>query len=67
MSSSLIAPNAELAMADPGEIREKLEHDVDLVIDGGLGTQSPSTVIDWHDTKLRVLREGAGEIAFLQS
>ena len=67
MSSSLILPHAEFAISDPDEIRQKLEHDVDLVIDGGLGTQSPSTVIDWHETKLRVLREGAGDIAFLQS
>lgn len=65
MSSSLILPEAELPMADPGEIREKLEHEVDLVIDGGLGTLKPSTVIDWHDKQLRVLREGAGDITFL--
>lgn len=65
MSSSLILPRSELAMADPEEIRSKLEHDVDLVIDGGLGTLEPSTVLDWHDTQLRVLREGAGDIAFL--
>lgn len=66
MSSSLILPNAEFAMADPEEIRQTLEHEVDLVIDGGLGTLQPSTVIDWHDDRLRVLREGAGDIAFLQ-
>jgi len=67
MSSSLILPSAEFAMADPDEIRQQLEHDVDLVIDGGLGTQTPSTVIDWHDARLRILREGAGDIAFLSN
>lgn len=67
MSSSLILPDAEFAMADPDDIRQELEHDVDLVIDGGLGTLQPSTVIDWHDTRLRVLREGAGDITFLQN
>lgn len=67
MSSSLILPSSELAMADPEEIRHKLEHDVDLVIDGGVGTLEPSTVLDWHDTRLRVLREGAGDIAFLNN
>jgi tRNA threonylcarbamoyl adenosine modification protein (Sua5/YciO/YrdC/YwlC family) len=67
MSSSLILPGRELAMADPEEIRQQLEHEVDLVIDGGLGTIQPSTVLDWHDTQLRVLREGAGEIAFLNN
>ncbi|MFT6033766.1 MAG: tRNA threonylcarbamoyl adenosine modification protein (Sua5/YciO/YrdC/YwlC family) [Arenicella sp.] len=67
MSSSLILPGSELAMADPEVIRQQLEHDVDLVIDGGLGTLEPSTVLDWHDTRLRVLREGAGDIAFLNN
>ena len=66
MSSSLILPDAEFAMADPDEIREKLEHEVDLVIDGGLGTLQPSTVIEWLDARLQVLREGAGDIGFLQ-
>jgi len=67
MSSSLILPGTNIAMADPEKIRERLEHEVDLVIDGGIGTIEPSTVIDWHETRLRVLREGAGDIAFLQS
>ena len=67
MSSSLILPNQELAMADPDKIREELEHEVDLVIDGGVGTLVPSTVIDWHETRLRVVREGAGDVSFLQA
>ena len=65
MSSSLILPNEEMALGDPDEIREKLEHDVDLVIDGGIVTNQPSTVLDWHDETLRVMREGAGDIGFL--
>ena len=67
MSSSLILPNNDFAMGDPDEIREKLEHDVDLVIDGGIASNQPSTVIDWHDAHLRVLREGAGNIDFLNN
>lgn len=65
MSSSLILPNEELAMSDPELIRSALEHDIDLVIDGGLGVANPSTVIDWHEARLRVVREGAGDIQFL--
>jgi len=66
MSSSLILPNDELPLADPDEIREVLEHDVDLVIGGGQGPNSPSTVIDWHEARLRIVREGAGDVAFLK-
>ena len=65
MSSSLIMPGRDMAMADPDEIRERLEHDVDLVIDGGVGNHVPSTVIDWHETRLRILRAGAGDVSFL--
>lgn len=65
MSSSLILPGQEMAMADPEQIRAKLEHEVDLVIDGGIGIIEPSTVIDWHDDRLRIVRQGAGDVAFL--
>lgn len=66
MSSSLILPEQEIAMGDPDEIRNKLEHEVDLVIDGGIIANTPSTVVDWLDAKIRILRQGAGDIAFLQ-
>lgn len=65
MSSSLILPGDALPLGDPDEIRKKLEHDVDLVIDGGLGLNTPSTVIDWHEARLRIVREGAGDVSFL--
>ncbi|MFT4629737.1 MAG: tRNA threonylcarbamoyl adenosine modification protein (Sua5/YciO/YrdC/YwlC family) [Dinoroseobacter sp.] len=66
MSSSLILPNAEIAMGDPEQIREKLEHDVDLVIDAGLTGNQASTVIDWHGSELKIVRYGAGDVSFLQ-
>ncbi len=65
MSSSLILPGEDMALGDPDEIREKLEHDVDLVIDGGMVSNQPSTVIDWHAEKLEIARVGAGNIDFL--
>jgi len=65
MSSSLIMPAEELPLGDPEKIRERLEHQVDLVIDGGVITNQPSTVIDWHEERLRVLRQGLGDVAFL--
>lgn len=65
ISSSLILPGESLAMSDPEVIRETLEHDIDLVIDGGIGLPNPSTVIDWHEARLKIVREGAGDIQFL--
>ena len=66
MSASLILPNDEFALGDPDEIRAILEHEVDLVIDGGTDTNQTSTVIDWHNDRLRILRHGAGDISFLE-
>ena len=66
MSASLILPNDEFALGDPDEIRAILEHEVDLVIDGGADTNQTSTVIDWHNDRLRILRHGAGDISFLE-
>ena len=65
MSSSLILPETDFALGDPDEIREKLEHDVDLVIDGGMVSNQPSTVIDWHGEELKIARIGLGNVDFL--
>jgi len=66
MSSSLILANSDVALGDPEHIRETLEHEVDLVIDGGFLGNTPSTVIDWHGDSLQLVRTGAGDVSFLQ-
>ena len=66
MSSSLIMPESNVALGDPEQIRDVLEHDIDLVIDGGIVDNQPSTVIDWHSNVLRIVRKGAGDVSFLQ-
>jgi len=63
MSVSLILPGEELPMAEPYEIRETLEHAVDLVIDGGYCGIEPSTVVDMSNGVPEVLRVGAGDPA----
>ena len=45
MSVSLILPGQDLALNDPREIRSRLEHEVDLVIDGGYCGWEPTTVV----------------------
>ncbi len=63
MSSTLIMPGQELPLNDTIEIREQLEHDVDLVIDGGPCDAQPTTVIDLISGAPRVLRQGRGDVA----
>lgn len=49
---------------DPEEIYEDFKNEVDLMVDGGVGGNIPSTVVDCTGTELRVIRQGLGEIHF---
>lgn len=61
MSVSLILPGEKDALTDPYEMRQALEHHVDLVIDGGFGGQEPSTVISLVNEQPEILRVGCGD------
>lgn len=63
MSVSLILPGEDLPLIDPYEIRELLQHEVDLVIDGGWCGMEPTTVIDLVDDSPLILRVGKGDPA----
>lgn len=49
-------------MTDPEEIDRKFKHQIDLVIDGGIGGNEPSTIIDCTGEEPEVIREGKGII-----
>jgi tRNA A37 threonylcarbamoyladenosine synthetase subunit TsaC/SUA5/YrdC len=63
MSVSLILPGQDLALNDPREIRSRLEHEVDLVIDGGYCGWEPTTVVVLSNGVARIARRGKGDIA----
>lgn len=63
MSVTLIMPGDEYPLIDPYDIRETLQHDVDLVIDGGYCGMEPTTVVDLVDEAPLVIRAGKGDIA----
>lgn len=50
---------------DPELIFEKWQHLVDLVIDGGYGDNTASTVIDFSSGEAEVIREGKGDLDIL--
>ncbi len=62
MSSTLIMPSKEIPETDPEEIKELLEKQVDLIIDGGNCGFEPTTVIDLLGDTPQVLRYGKGTI-----
>ena len=47
---------------DPEEIYEKFKNLVDIVIDGGMGNNVPSTVVDCTGDVFEVVRQGAGDL-----
>lgn len=63
LSSTLALPDDELPLNDGREIRRRLEHDVDLVLDGGSCGTEPTTVVDLTGAAPQILREGKGAIA----
>jgi tRNA threonylcarbamoyl adenosine modification protein (Sua5/YciO/YrdC/YwlC family) len=61
MSASLILPDEEMPLFDPYDIRERLEKQVDAIIDGGPSPQQPTTVIDLSAEIAEIVREGSGD------
>ncbi|HLX24669.1 MAG TPA: L-threonylcarbamoyladenylate synthase [Usitatibacter sp.] len=62
LSCTLILPAHGQALNDPYEIRQRLEHDIDLVIDAGPCNGEVTTVVDLSSDAPRLVREGKGDI-----
>ncbi|MCW5298158.1 MULTISPECIES: L-threonylcarbamoyladenylate synthase [Herbaspirillum] len=64
IGTTLILPDQEDALTDAEEIRERLEKQIELVIDSGACSLEPTTVIDLSDDNEPVLvRQGRGDAA----
>ncbi|MCP4594969.1 L-threonylcarbamoyladenylate synthase [Neptuniibacter sp.] len=61
MSTSLIMPGEDMPLMDPYEMREMLQHQVDLVIDGGYCGMEATSVINLVEDVPEVIRQGAGD------
>jgi len=62
MSSTLIMPGEEMPLTDPYDIRDTLDHALDLIIDGGYCGFEPTTVVDLTEDVPVVARQGLGAI-----
>jgi tRNA threonylcarbamoyl adenosine modification protein (Sua5/YciO/YrdC/YwlC family) len=60
LSTTLILPGDEQPLTEAEEIRERLEHQVDLVLDAGHCGAEPTTVIDLSDDTPVLVRMGKG-------
>src|SRR5690606_16457017 len=65
MSSTLLLPDDEYPLTDPYDIRDLLEHQVELVIDGGFCGLEPTTVVDLTQGVPELMRQGRGDFSLL--
>lgn len=61
LSSTLLLPDQEEPMTQGWDIKERLEHVVDAVIDSGECGVEPTTVIDFSSGEPEIVRRGAGD------
>lgn len=60
LSSTLLLPGDTEPMTQGWEIKERLDHQVDAVVDSGECGTEPTTVIDLSGDEPEMVREGAG-------
>lgn len=61
ISTTLQMPGDEQPLTDPQEIKDRLRNVVDVIIDGGLGSAEPTSIIDLTGPAPVVLRKGRGD------
>ena len=61
LSSTLLLPDDDGPMTEGWEIKDRLDHVVDAVIDSGECGLEPTTVVDWSEGYPEVVRVGAGD------
>jgi tRNA threonylcarbamoyl adenosine modification protein (Sua5/YciO/YrdC/YwlC family) len=62
MSSTLLIPGDALPLTDAREIRARLEHEIDAVLDGGNCGVEPTTVVDLAVSPPAIVRRGKGDL-----
>ncbi|MCI3243363.1 MULTISPECIES: L-threonylcarbamoyladenylate synthase [Streptomyces] len=61
LSSTLLLPDEDEPMTQGWEIKDRLDHVLDAVVDSGDCGTEPTTVIDFSDGEAEIVRRGAGD------
>ncbi len=61
LTSTLILPGEEEPRTLGWEIKEELDHEIDVVVDAGETSAEPTTVVDWSEGYPEIVRLGAGD------
>jgi len=63
IGTTLQLPGDDHMLSDPDEVRERLEKQIELIIDGGAGLLEATTIIDLTGPEPELVREGRGDPA----
>jgi tRNA threonylcarbamoyl adenosine modification protein (Sua5/YciO/YrdC/YwlC family) len=63
LSSTLLMPDEDEPMTQGWEIKDRLDHMLDAVVDSGDCGTEPTTVIDFSGGEAEIVRRGAGDVA----
>lgn len=63
LSSTLLLPDEEEPMTQGWEIKDRLDHVLDAVVDSGECGTEPTTVIDFSAGEAEIVRVGAGDVS----
>lgn len=63
LSSTLMLPGDEVPLNDAEDIRARLEHQVDLILDCGSCGITPTTVVDLTGEEVLIVRHGKGSVS----
>jgi tRNA threonylcarbamoyl adenosine modification protein (Sua5/YciO/YrdC/YwlC family) len=63
IGTTLQLPGDDQMLSDPDEVRERLDKQIELVIDGGAGTLEPTTIVDLTGPDAELVRAGRGDPA----
>ncbi|MQY36370.1 putative protein YciO [Streptomyces sp. RB17] len=61
LSSTLLLPDEEEPLTQGWEIKDRLDHVVDAVVDSGECGTEPTTVVDFSSGEAEIVRRGAGD------
>ncbi len=65
LTSTLILPGEDEAIADAYDINERLAKQLDLVVDAGVIAYQPTTIVVWDNDYPEIVRQGKGQADFI--
>ncbi|ALH95414.1 L-threonylcarbamoyladenylate synthase [Acinetobacter equi] len=63
LTSTLILPNQTEPLDDPYEIELQIGNRIDVLVDGGLGTLSTTSIVDLSGNNPEIIRRGVGDVS----